>query len=55
MVTRSVVTSETARLLALETPGSSEAFYRGASEPASATTPAATDDTASDAQEEPQA
>lgn len=28
-----LVTSETARLLCLETPGSSEAFYRGASEP----------------------
>jgi quercetin dioxygenase-like cupin family protein len=28
-----LVTSETARLLTLETPGSSEAFYRGASEP----------------------
>jgi quercetin dioxygenase-like cupin family protein len=28
-----MVTSETARILALETPGSSEAFYRGASEP----------------------
>jgi len=28
-----MVTSETARLLALETSGSSEAFYRGASEP----------------------
>ena len=28
-----MVTSETARLLTLETPGSSEAFYRGASEP----------------------
>jgi quercetin dioxygenase-like cupin family protein len=28
-----LVTSESARLLALETPGSSEAFYRGASEP----------------------
>ena len=28
-----LVTSERARLLALETPGSSEAFYRGASEP----------------------
>ncbi len=27
-----MVTSETARLLTLETPGSSEAFYRGASE-----------------------
>src|SRR2546428_12700663 len=29
-----LVTSETARILFLETPGSSEAFYRGASEPA---------------------
>ena len=29
-----LVLSETARLLCLETPGSSEAFYRGASEPA---------------------
>jgi quercetin dioxygenase-like cupin family protein len=28
-----MVTSEKARMLALETPGSSEAFYRGASEP----------------------
>ena len=28
-----LVTSETARLLTLETPGTSEAFYRGASEP----------------------
>jgi quercetin dioxygenase-like cupin family protein len=28
-----LVTSETARVLCLETPGSSEAFYRGASEP----------------------
>lgn len=28
-----LVTSETARILFLETPGSSEAFYRGASEP----------------------
>jgi quercetin dioxygenase-like cupin family protein len=28
-----LVTSETARILCLETPGSSEAFYRGASEP----------------------
>jgi quercetin dioxygenase-like cupin family protein len=28
-----MVTSESARLLTLETPGSSEAFYRGASEP----------------------
>jgi quercetin dioxygenase-like cupin family protein len=28
-----LVTSESARLLCLETPGSSEAFYRGASEP----------------------
>jgi quercetin dioxygenase-like cupin family protein len=31
-----LVTSETARILFLETPGSSEAFYRGASEPATA-------------------
>jgi quercetin dioxygenase-like cupin family protein len=31
-----LVTSETARILCLETPGSSEAFYRGASEPATA-------------------
>ena len=30
------VSSETARILFLETPGSSEAFYRGASEPATA-------------------
>jgi quercetin dioxygenase-like cupin family protein len=29
-----LVTSEVARILFLETPGSSEAFYRGASEPA---------------------
>ena len=29
-----LVTSETARILFLETPGSSETFYRGASEPA---------------------
>ena len=29
-----LVTSEIARILFLETPGSSEAFYRGASEPA---------------------
>ena len=29
-----LVTSETARILFLETPGTSEAFYRGASEPA---------------------
>jgi len=29
-----LVTSEAARILFLETPGSSEAFYRGASEPA---------------------
>ncbi|HEV2027230.1 MAG TPA: cupin domain-containing protein [Candidatus Dormibacteraeota bacterium] len=29
-----LVTSETARVLFLETPGSGEAFYRGASEPA---------------------
>jgi quercetin dioxygenase-like cupin family protein len=31
-----LVTSESARLLTLETPGSSEAFYRGASEPLTA-------------------
>ena len=31
-----LVTSETARVLTLLTPGSAEAFYRGASEPASA-------------------
>ena len=31
-----MVTSETARMLLLETPGSSEAFYRGASVPATA-------------------
>jgi quercetin dioxygenase-like cupin family protein len=31
-----LVTSETARVLTLQTPGSAEAFYRGASEPASA-------------------
>lgn len=31
-----LVTSETARILFLETPGSSEAFYRGASEPLTA-------------------
>jgi quercetin dioxygenase-like cupin family protein len=31
-----LVTSDTARILCLETPGSSEAFYRGASEPATA-------------------
>jgi quercetin dioxygenase-like cupin family protein len=31
-----LVTSETARILFLETPGRSEAFYRGASEPATA-------------------
>lgn len=30
-----LVTSETARVLTLQTPGSAEAFYRGASEPAS--------------------
>jgi quercetin dioxygenase-like cupin family protein len=29
-----LVTSETARVLTLQTPGSAEAFYRGASEPA---------------------
>ena len=33
-----LVTSETARMLALQTPGSGEAFYREASEPASADT-----------------
>lgn len=33
-----LVTSETARILALQTPGSGEAFYRDASEPASADT-----------------
>ncbi len=32
-----LVTSENARMLCLETPGSSEAFYRGASEPLTAT------------------
>jgi quercetin dioxygenase-like cupin family protein len=31
-----LVTSPTARVLTLQTPGSAEAFYRGASEPASA-------------------
>jgi hypothetical protein len=31
-----LVTSQTARVLCLQTPGSAEAFYRGASEPASA-------------------
>jgi Uncharacterized conserved protein, contains double-stranded beta-helix domain len=31
-----LVTSQTARVLTLQTPGSAEAFYRGASEPASA-------------------
>jgi quercetin dioxygenase-like cupin family protein len=31
-----LVTSETARVLCLQTPGSAEAFYRGASEPAGA-------------------
>jgi quercetin dioxygenase-like cupin family protein len=31
-----LVTSETARVLTLQTPGSAEAFYRGASEPAEA-------------------
>lgn len=30
-----LVTSQTARVLCLQTPGSAEAFYRGASEPAS--------------------
>ena len=33
-----LVTSETARILALQTPGSGEAFYRDASEPATAET-----------------
>jgi quercetin dioxygenase-like cupin family protein len=33
-----LVTSRTARVLTLQTPGSAEAFYRGASEPASADT-----------------
>lgn len=33
-----LVTSQTARVLTLQTPGSAEAFYRGASEPASADT-----------------
>jgi quercetin dioxygenase-like cupin family protein len=33
-----MVTSETARILSLQTPGSGEAFYRDASEPASAET-----------------
>jgi quercetin dioxygenase-like cupin family protein len=33
-----MVTSESARILALQTPGSGEAFYRDASEPASAET-----------------
>ena len=33
-----LVTSPTARLLTLQTPGSAEAFYRGASEPAAADT-----------------
>ena len=33
-----LVTSETARVLCLQTPGSAEAFYRGASEPAGADT-----------------
>lgn len=31
-----LVTSETARVLTLQTPGSAEPFYRGASEPAGA-------------------
>lgn len=31
-----LVTSQTARVLTLQTPGTAEAFYRGASEPASA-------------------
>jgi quercetin dioxygenase-like cupin family protein len=39
-----MVTSETARILVLQTPGSGEAFYRDATEPASAETdPARTD------------
>ncbi len=33
-----LVTSQTARVLTLQTPGSAEAFYRGASEPATADT-----------------
>lgn len=33
-----LVTSQTARVLTLQTPGSAEAFYRGASEPANADT-----------------
>lgn len=33
-----LVTSDTARVLTLQTPGSAEAFYRGASEPASGDT-----------------
>jgi quercetin dioxygenase-like cupin family protein len=33
-----LVTSQTARVLTLQTPGTAEAFYRGASEPASADT-----------------
>jgi hypothetical protein len=33
-----LVTSPTARVLCLQTPGSAEAFYRGASEPAGADT-----------------
>ncbi len=36
-----LVTSETARILFLETPGSGEAFYRGASEPATSVLEAA--------------
>jgi quercetin dioxygenase-like cupin family protein len=36
-----LVTSEIARILFLETPGSSEAFYRGASEPATSVLEAA--------------
>ena len=37
-----LVTSERARILCLETPGSSEAFYRGASEPLTPSLQAAT-------------
>jgi len=36
-----IVTSEKARLLTIETPGTSEAFYRGASEPLTASIEAA--------------
>src|SRR5919198_5312474 len=36
-----LVTSPTARVLCLQTPGSAEAFYRGASEPAGSDTPPA--------------